>query len=790
MAETSGVFEFVGTPKQYDIRCKLYWKLVSQSVENNTVDIEWKTYLYLGENSSIQDKYAATHVFPTITIGDVTNTYRPATRLNLVPNGDERWNYTATYTVTREADGTLPFSINLTLSDYNGKYEDVTISGSGTADIPMMPGESYNYKTYSRESLGITADFSWSIVEQSIENNTTTIEWSINTSTIKHESTNLWRAVIRAGTVKNNYTYNSGDVYLTFSKSQGNSYSGQFTVAHAADGTSKLYLDICIDAPRVNPSLNPGYEDLVNATYIYTLRQIEQMARLTEAPNFNDEENPTITYSNYTSNIIQSLQVCISLTGGEDDVPYRDVPTNSTSYTFELTDEERATLRRAFTTQETTRTIRFYVKSVIDGVTYWNFLERTLTLINYLPTLAPVVRDINALTVSLTGDNKKFIKFFSNALFENGATAHKEATIVEQSVVCGSTRIDDSNTGTVLGMDSNIFYFRVKDSRGFVASQYMILDTVAYTKPTCNIKALSLSSAGVLSFTISGNYFNSSFGAKNNSLEFECGYRKDGGDITWRPFVASPTITNNTYTVSGTLSGFDYQSIYTVVFNIIDELSNAQSPARAVGSISVYDWGKTDFRHNTDVYLTQSKTFKTENTSGTDIEVINPCTDNNDLRIGYGNYTENTGSTSIYGADLNLTGNTVNINGRAFGENKVLWSGASHMNGEQSITLSESVSSQVSGIVLVFSGYDTSTTQAKDASINTFFVSKKQVELFPSVGHTFILGINAEFSGMAAKYLYFTDTTITGHAGNTSSGTNSGISYNNSNYVLRYVIGV
>ena len=43
---------------------------------------------------------------------------------------------------------------------------------------------------------------------------------------------------------------------------------------------------------------------------------------------------------------------------------------------------------------------------------------------------------------------------------------------------------------------------------------------------------------------------------------------------------------------------------------------------------------------------------------------------------------------------------------------------------------------------------------------------------------------------MAAKYLYFTDTTITGHAGNTSSGTNSSISYNNKNYALRYVIGV
>ena len=785
----SRFFEFVGTPKQYDIRCKLYWKLVSQSVENNTVDIEWETYLYLGENSSIQDKYDAHHVYPTVTIGDVTNTYRPATILNLVPNGDERDIYTATYTVTREADGTLPFSINLTFSDYNGEYEDVTISGSGTADISMMmPGESYDYKTYTRESLGITADFSWSIVQQSIENNTTTIEWSINTSTSNQQS--LWRALVRAGTVKNEYIYDSGYIDIAFIKNQVENYSGQFTITHAIDGSSKLYFDIWINKPGVNTNLNPQYKDLANDTYVYTLRQIEQMARLTEAPNFNDEENPTITYSNYTSNIIQSLQVCISLTGGADDVPYRDVPTNSTSYTFELTDEERATLRRAFTTQETTRTVRFYVKSVINGVTYWNFLERTLTLINYLPTLAPVVRDTNALTVSLTGDNKKFIKFFSNALFENGATAHKEATIVEQSVVCGSTRIDNSNTGTVLGMDSNIFYFRVKDSRGFVASQYMTLDTVAYTKPTCNIKALSLSSAGVLSFTISGNYFNSSFGAKNNSLEFECGYRKDGGDITWRPFVASPTITNNTYTVSGTLSGFDHQSIYTVVFKIIDELSNAQSPARAVGSISVYDWGKTDFRHNTDVYLTQSKTFKTENTSGTGIEVINPCTDNNDLRIGYGNYTENTGSTSIYGADLNLTGNTVNINGRAFGENKVLWSGAYYMNATQSITLSEAISAQPNGIVVVFSGYDNDNHVAKDASINTFFISKKQVELFPSVGHTFILGINAGFSGMAAKYLYFTDTTITGHAGNTSSGTNSGISYNNSNYVLRYVIGV
>lgn len=127
---------------------------------------------------------------------------------------------------------------------------------------------------------------------------------------------------------------------------------------------------------------------------------------------------------------------------------------------------------------------------------------------------------------------------------------------------------------------------------------------------------------------------------------------------------------------------------------------------------------------------------------------------------------------------------------KAYHEQKTLWSGNLHMNGEQTITLSEPISEQASGITLIFSYYDNDAGTAKDHSINTFFLSKTQIELFPSCGHTFLMSINAGFSAVAAKYLLFTDTTITGHAGNTSSGTNSGIAFNNANYVLRYVIGV
>ena len=146
------------------------------------------------------------------------------------------------------------------------------------------------------------------------------------------------------------------------------------------------------------------------------------------------------------------------------------------------------------------------------------------------------------------------------------------------------------------------------------------------------------------------------------------------------------------------------------------------------------------------------------------------------------------GSTANTSTIAESAAGEIKINGMRFGVNKVLWSGASYMNGTQSITLSEAVSKQTSGIVLVFSYY--SDGAAQNHSFTTHFVPKKEVELFPGCGHTYLMSINAGFSAIGAKYLTFTDTTISGHAGNVSSGTNSGITFNNSNYVLRYVIGV
>lgn len=120
---------------------------------------------------------------------------------------------------------------------------------------------------------------------------------------------------------------------------------------------------------------------------------------------------------------------------------------------------------------------------------------------------------------------------------------------------------------------------------------------------------------------------------------------------------------------------------------------------------------------------------------------------------------------------------------------KLLWQGVYYMNASQTATLSELVSKQRSGIVLVFSRYSSSTAQ--DYHFNTFFVPKYQIAKHTGCGHTFMMTTDASFGLYAAKYLYINDDRIVGNDNNTATGTGAcGITYTNAGFVLRYVIGV
>lgn len=126
------------------------------------------------------------------------------------------------------------------------------------------------------------------------------------------------------------------------------------------------------------------------------------------------------------------------------------------------------------------------------------------------------------------------------------------------------------------------------------------------------------------------------------------------------------------------------------------------------------------------------------------------------------------------------------------GAGKILWSGTSLLTGSQTVTFSEPISQQQSGIVVVFSRYASSTAQ--DYYYNCHFVPKQLVSAALGVGQSAagvnVLNATHKFEYVCAKYLRITDTAITGDDGNSGTGTSNGITYNNGSFALRYVIGV
>ena len=196
------------------------------------------------------------------------------------------------------------------------------------------------------------------------------------------------------------------------------------------------------------------------------------------------------------------------------------------------------------------------------------------------------------------------------------------------------------------------------------------------------------------------------------------------------------------------------------------------------------------------IYLDNGHTIFSKNASG-DNRSLAQLNSHNESVFGHGGYAHGEGTSYFDGNDVSIrskggifmTSPDAGLNARAYGENKVLWSGTYYMTEGHKITLSESILAQPHGIVLVWSPY------IDNAPVNygftTHFVPKHYVKAHAGCGMDFMM-FRQCFSRAACKYLYINNTTITGHANNSSAGTGTqtGIQYDNSYYVLRYVIGV
>ena len=434
--------------------------------------------------------------------------------------------------------------------------------------------------------------FSWTAT-QSTANNTSTISWSLKgggDAVSSYYKAGNFKVVIAGETVYSSATRINLYKGTTVA-------SGTKVITHNNDGTKSF-----------SASAEAGiYSYAVNCkgSGSWELADIPRKATVTTAPDFTDENNPTIGYSNLAGNAVTSLQACIADTTGEVIyVPYRDISKTGTSYTFTLTSAERSTLRKAVTSGRSTQ-VKFYIKTVIGGVNYYSNLQKTLTLVNYLPTVAPVIKDVGTASTRLTGDENKIIKYHNYLSVATGGTANKEATIVSHSVECNDGKKITTSTGSLQNVESGQFHIVVVDSRGNRVYEFIEKTLIEYIKPTCNLHAtpaITNDGTTTINVEVTGDSFNDTFGAVYNDLTVEYRYKKGSGSYSeWT--AATVTTSGNTYKATGAITGLDYQSNYSVEARVKDQINTTNSTVKKVITKPVFDWGKDDFNFNVPVYV-------------------------------------------------------------------------------------------------------------------------------------------------------------------------------------------
>ena len=67
---------------------------------------------------------------------------------------------------------------------------------------------------------------------------------------------------------------------------------------------------------NIQATLSGSYVSSITASQSVTLDKIPRAAQITSAPNFTDEDNPTITYANNAGTIVSKIEACITNADG------------------------------------------------------------------------------------------------------------------------------------------------------------------------------------------------------------------------------------------------------------------------------------------------------------------------------------------------------------------------------------------------------------------------------------------------------------------------------------------
>lgn len=377
------------------------------------------------------------------------------------------------------------------------------------------------------------------------------------------------------------------------SNEKGWSYEGTtgwYTVPNKSSGTTAFYAQLY--------DTNTSTTKVTSSTY--QLSVIASRASITSAPDFNDEQNPTINYSNPVGASVTSLKVCITFDGSRADIEYRDVSKTGTSYTFQLTDAERDVLRN--NTPSNSRSVLFCLRTEVSpSVYYYHMVEKTLTIVNANPTFSASqvsYKDTNSATVAVTGNNQHIVQNKSAlSVTFNAATALKGATITSYVVSVNGVAKPAASAGTIefgaINANSNLsLSVTAIDSRGNSTPVYKTVTIIPYAEPAvvphsgyasivckrCDTTGTIADDGTYLKLVVQGKWNTLTNGKNNAFVQVKATYSGyDSGWVTVTATASGGGESNNYfkwYDINTKVSGLtlDATKSYTVTVRCIDSI--------------------------------------------------------------------------------------------------------------------------------------------------------------------------------------------------------------------------
>jgi len=674
---------------------------------------------------------------------------------------------------------------------------------------------------------GYRLQIAWTVDSQSVANNTSTV-----TAKVQLVSTGSSYTINSSASKSGSLTINGTKYTFSFTAAlSGNQAKEIFkktvTVSHAANGTKTCSFSA---TAGINVTLSGTYYGNVTASgngVFNTIARASTISSVTSSVSVNGTNAVTVNItraaSSFTHTVVFSFGTYSKSTTGVG---------TSTSYAIPTSWLNAIPKATSGTAKVTVTTYSGSTK--IGSAVSKNFtLTVPSTVVPSISSVAVADTTTNQASFGNMVQNKSKAKFTITAAGNLGSTITAYKTVFESKTYTGAT----PTTSTITKSGTASAKITVTDSRGRTATYTKTWTVVAYSAPKISSFTVARCLAdGTENYEgtfvkAAFNYTIASVNSKNaNTYVIEY---KPTSSTTWTALTNGTGYAVNTSIISED-GAFDTDSSYDLRLSITDSFTtirglteiptaftlldfNASGRGVAFGKVSELTEGvefalPTSFSHaetpSSPIYLQTgqdlndllepgyyaipntavstsllNKPWAANATGG--VYVLVECDGMGKVQIAH-RLSKDDGEIYERSYYQSAWGNWYRVHN---GRGKVLWTGGYYMTASHTIALSERVSQQPNGIVLVFSRY--SGGEAQNYHWNEFFVSKEWVRRHPGTGHSFMMTNDGLFSIMASKYLYIHDDKIGGNDVNSQSGTgSSGITYNNAGFVLRYVIGV